>query len=67
MAEVGDIPRNKMIFSWLLTYPKSLIAYLYIRKRLLLKEIPKMYYIKYLGYSKALRGKRGQKANKEVM
>ena len=61
MAKVRDIPRTRMIFSWLLTYPKSLIAYLYIRKTLLLKEVPKMYYMKYLGYSEALKSKRAQK------
>jgi glycosyltransferase involved in cell wall biosynthesis len=53
MAKVGATSHNRMLLSWLLTYPKSLIAYLYVREGQLLTEVPKMYYIKYLGYRHA--------------
>lgn len=50
MATVKAVYAKRMFTSWLLTYPKSLFLFPYVRKFDLLKEIPKTYYIKYLGY-----------------
>ncbi|MEM2614343.1 MAG: glycosyltransferase [Nitrososphaerota archaeon] len=55
LAIVGDISGMRMLFSWLLTYPKVLLAFPYVRKVKLLSEIPKMYYVKYRGYLDVLR------------
>jgi glycosyltransferase involved in cell wall biosynthesis len=54
LAKVKALPKSRMIISWLLTYPKTLVAFPYIRKIALLNEIPKLYYTKYLGYLDAL-------------
>ncbi len=55
LAKVRAISQNRMLISWLLTYPKSLLTFPYVRKTKSLKELPKMYYIKYQGYSDALK------------
>jgi glycosyltransferase involved in cell wall biosynthesis len=55
LAKVKAISQKRMLISWLLAYPKSLIAFPYVRKVTLLYENPKMYYVKYQGYVDALR------------
>lgn len=58
LAKTRAISQRRMLLSWLFTYPYSLIALPFVRKTALLREIPKMYYIKYLGYVDALKRKR---------
>jgi len=55
LAKVKAISQKRMLISWLLAYPKSLIAFPYVRKVTLLYENPKMYYVKYQGYVDALK------------
>jgi hypothetical protein len=55
LAKIKAISQKRMLISWLLAYPKSLIAFPYVRRAALLYEIPKMYYIKYRGYVDALK------------
>jgi glycosyltransferase involved in cell wall biosynthesis len=53
MAKVRSISGKRMLVSWLLTYPKSLLTLPYVRNINLLGEVPKAYYIKYRGYMDA--------------
>ncbi|MGB9614935.1 MAG: hypothetical protein ACPL3B_05505, partial [Fervidobacterium sp.] len=62
LAKVRAISQKGMLISWLLTYPKSLLAFPYVRKVALLYENPKMYYIKYQGYLDALKSNRTKKS-----
>jgi glycosyltransferase involved in cell wall biosynthesis len=55
LAKVKAISQKRMLIAWLLAYPKSLIAFPYVRKAPLLYENPKMYYVKYQGYVDALK------------
>jgi glycosyltransferase involved in cell wall biosynthesis len=55
LAKVKAISQKRMLISWLLTYPKSLFAFPYVRKVALLYENPRMYYIKYQGFIDALK------------
>jgi glycosyltransferase involved in cell wall biosynthesis len=57
LAKLKAISQKRMLLSWLLVYPKSLIAFPYVRNVKLLYENPKMYYIKYQGYLHALKSK----------
>jgi len=49
LASKSGISKKNM-FSWLSTYLKVLLAFPFIRNSKVLKEIPKMYYVKYQGY-----------------
>ena len=49
LASKSGISKKNM-FSWLSTYLKVLLAFPFIRNSEVLKEIPKMYYVKYQGY-----------------
>jgi len=57
LAKVKAIPQKRMLLSWILTFPKSLLAFPYVREAKLLTELPKMYYVKYQGYLDASRHK----------
>jgi len=50
MAVVKAISKERMLASWLLTYPKSVLALPYVRNVNLLRNVPRTYYIKYKGY-----------------
>jgi glycosyltransferase involved in cell wall biosynthesis len=50
LAKVKAISQKRIMFSWLSTYLKVLLAFPFIRNSEALKEIPKMYYVKYQGY-----------------
>jgi len=54
LAKVKASSQKRILFSWLLSYPKSLFAFPYVRKSKALKELPRMYYIKYKGYVDAV-------------
>jgi glycosyltransferase involved in cell wall biosynthesis len=53
MAMVRAISRERMLASWILTYPKCLFTLPSVRDMNVLTQIPKMYYIKYKGYMDA--------------
>jgi glycosyltransferase involved in cell wall biosynthesis len=55
LAKLTAISQNRMLISWLLTYPKVLLAFPFVRIAKSLSNIPKMYYIKYRGYLDALK------------
>jgi len=55
LAKLGAISQNRMLISCLLTYPKVLLAFPFVRTAKSLSNIPKMYYIKYRGYLDALK------------
>jgi glycosyltransferase involved in cell wall biosynthesis len=55
LAKLRAISQNRMLISWLLTYPKVLLAFPFVRIAKSLSNIPKMYYIKYRGYLDALK------------
>ena len=55
LAKLRAISQNRMLISWLLTYPKVLLAFPFVRTAKSLSNIPKMYYIKYRGYLDALK------------
>jgi hypothetical protein len=61
MAMIKSVSRNRMLIAWFLTYPKSLITLPYVRNLNLLRDVPKMYYIKYRGYIDAVHQRLGGK------
>jgi len=54
LAIVKAISKQRMLASWLLTYPKSLLIFPYVRTKKALSEIPRMYYLNYKGYCDGL-------------
>ena len=66
LAKVRAVSQKRMLISWLLTYPKSLLTFPYVRKTKSLKELPKMYYIKYQGYLDALKSVRIKENEKMI-
>lgn len=65
LAKVNALSKIKMLTSWLLTYPKTLITFPYVKKIELLSNVPKMYYIKYLGYLDASKNKKNIKTSND--
>lgn len=55
LAKVRAMSKERVLISWLLTYPKALLTLPYTQELAVLREIPKMYYFKWKGFIEALK------------